>query len=81
MVKHYRPDHTGIGNICVRLYLLNQCCGSGMFIPDPNLSIPDQGQKGIRFRNRIHNQCCGSGMFIPDPDFYLSLVSDPYHFL
>ncbi len=21
----------------------NQCCGSGMFIPDPNLSIPDPG--------------------------------------
>jgi hypothetical protein len=28
-----------------------QCCESGMFIPDPNFSIPDPGSK--RFRIRI----------------------------
>jgi hypothetical protein len=24
-----------------------QCCGSGMVIPDPNFSIPDQGLKKV----------------------------------
>ncbi len=28
--------------------LLNKCCGSGMFIPDPNGSIPDAGSKRYR---------------------------------
>jgi E3 ubiquitin-protein ligase TRIP12 len=27
-----------------------QCCGSGMFIPDPNFSIPDPGSKRSRIR-------------------------------
>jgi hypothetical protein len=26
-------------------YLLPQCCGPGMFIPDPNFSLPDPGSK------------------------------------
>ncbi len=33
-----------------------QCCGSGMFIPDPNFSVPDPGSKRFRFpdpRQRI----------------------------
>jgi hypothetical protein len=25
-----------------------QCCGSGMFIPDPNFSLPDPGSKRFR---------------------------------
>jgi len=25
-----------------------QCCGSGMFIPDPNFSIPDSGSKRLQ---------------------------------
>ncbi len=29
-------------------YTENKCCGSGMFIPDPNFSIPDQGSKRFR---------------------------------
>jgi hypothetical protein len=33
----------------------NQCCGSGMFIPDPQFSIPDPGSKIF---------------LIPDPDPY-----------
>jgi hypothetical protein len=31
------------------LYPANQCCGSEMFIPDPNFSIPDPGSKRFRF--------------------------------
>ncbi len=30
-----------------------QCCGSGMFIPDPNLSTPDPRDSGFRFQIRI----------------------------
>jgi hypothetical protein len=28
---------------------INQCCGSGMFIPDPNFSIPDPGSASKNF--------------------------------
>jgi hypothetical protein len=30
--------------------VFNQCCGSGMFIPDPNFSIPDHRSRVKRFR-------------------------------
>ncbi len=35
------------------LATFSQCCGSGMFIPDPNFSIPDPGSKDFGSRIRI----------------------------
>jgi hypothetical protein len=35
------------------MVLLCQCCGSGMFIPDLNFSIPDPGSKRFRIQIRI----------------------------
>ncbi len=29
----------------------NQCCGPGIFIPDPNFLIPDPGSRAKKFRN------------------------------
>jgi hypothetical protein len=57
-----------------------QCCGSGMIIPDPNLSI--------RIRNRIKEVFLTqkmvfklleilSGIFIPDPDPDFLPIPDP----
>jgi hypothetical protein len=45
-------------------YPTNQCCGSGMFIPNHNFSIPDPGSKRFRIPN-------------PDPDPLTRLDSDP----
>ncbi len=50
---------------------LSQCCRSGMFIPDPNFSIPDPGSK----RFRIPDPESGSAsknlsIFIPKNCFY-----------
>ncbi len=39
----------------------NQCCGSGMFIPDPGswfLPIPDPGSKNSNKRERLKKICC-----------------------
>jgi hypothetical protein len=30
---------------CQNINFVSQCCGSGMFIPDPNISIPDPEYK------------------------------------
>ncbi len=67
-----------------------QCCGSGMFIPDSNFSIPDPGWKWYPdphqsvlsiFTQKILSNLSEiwSGLFIPDLDldFYPSLVPDP----
>jgi hypothetical protein len=53
---------SGSSIFCGRIYLLPvfspspgpnaQCCGSGMFIPDPSFSIPDPGSKDSRSRIR-----------------------------
>ncbi len=40
-------------NPSTQLMSLYQCCGSGMFIPDPNFSIPDPGSRSKRIRTCI----------------------------
>ncbi len=32
-------------SLYIKSFRIMQCCGSGMFIPDPNFSIPDPGSK------------------------------------
>ncbi len=34
----------------IRMEFAPQCCGSGIFIPDPNFSIPDPGSRGKKSR-------------------------------
>jgi hypothetical protein len=48
-----------------------QCCESGMLIPDPNFSIPDPHQRILVFLTQnIVSKLSEilSVMFIPDPD-------------
>ncbi len=69
-----------------------QCCGSGMFIPDPGsefypsliriFSIRDPGSasKNLSILNQKFVSKLSeiwSGLFIPDPDFYPSRIQDP----
>jgi serine/threonine protein kinase len=39
-------------------FLHFQCCGSGMFISDPNFTIPDPGSKRSRIQIRRFNLKC-----------------------
>ncbi len=48
-----------------------QCCGSGMFIPDPNFFHPGSGSKNLRILTQKIVSALSdiwSGLFIPDPD-------------
>ncbi len=60
--------------------LRKQCCRSGIFIPDPIISIPDPGAKRIRIpsasKNLSNFNPKKSGMFIPGPDLK-SRIPDP----
>jgi hypothetical protein len=61
--------YTGQLHLCYRFHSIRtkrQCCGSGMFIPDPKFSIPDLGSKRHRIRNK------GFKHFIPN-NCYLAL--------
>jgi hypothetical protein len=48
----------------------NQCCGSGMFIPDPNFSIPDPGSRRFRIPDPGSASKKNSSFLNPDPDFF-----------
>jgi hypothetical protein len=37
-------NYVGAGTVLL-VTIFNQCCGSGIFIPDPNFSIPNPGSK------------------------------------
>jgi hypothetical protein len=78
---------TSVYFLCWKIFvtLKVQCCESGMFIPDPNFSIPDPGSKkdsGSRIRILIkefkyfqpQNPLLSSRMFTPDPDFCRTLL-------
>jgi hypothetical protein len=58
---------TNISLVSVRIYSKTQYCGSGMFFPDPNFSIPNLGSKSSRIRIRIRelNYCiCNPKLFL-----------------
>jgi hypothetical protein len=70
----------------------SQCCGSGMFIPDPNFfhhgsrvkKLPDPGSASASKNLSILTQNIVSklseilsGMFVPDPDFDFLPIPDP----
>jgi hypothetical protein len=55
---------------------LFKCCGSGILIPDPDISIPDpriEEEVPVQMEVRVPGttwlsfQCCGSEILIPDP--------------
>ncbi len=52
-----------------------QCCGSRMFLPDPNFFHP-RSQIRIKDFKYFNPKNCKiwSGLFIPDPDFYPSRI-------
>jgi hypothetical protein len=75
------------------LRLRNQCCGSGMFITDPNFSIPDRSRR-IRIQDpdpiKIFKVFSTQKLFlsyrkydprcssrIPDPDLIFLPIPDP----
>jgi hypothetical protein len=52
-------------------FLPRQCCGSGMFIPDPNFFHPGSASKNLSIltqKSGFHLTEIWSGLFIPDPD-------------
>jgi hypothetical protein len=47
-------EHIRVGSAC---FDYNQCCGSGMFIPDPNFSIPDTGSRVKKILDQQYSFC------------------------
>ncbi len=58
-----------------------QCCGSGMFIPDPNFFHPSgSASKNLNILTQIivsNLSEIWSGLFIPDPDHEFLPIPDP----
>ncbi len=51
-----------------------QCCGYGIFIPDPNFSIPGSRVQGKQIPDPDPYQ---SWIMISDPDIYFLPIPDP----
>ncbi len=82
-----------ISYIIFRFYILlmlrkestQQCCGCGMFIPDPNFFHPGSASKNLSIfftqkivlRSRKYDPGCSSRIRIPDPDPDFLTISDP----
>jgi hypothetical protein len=62
-------------------YSDNQCCGSKMFIPDPNFSIPDPGSRVKNIPDpgswSASKNLSNQQFFIPDPDLDYLPIPDP----
>ncbi len=59
-----------------------QCCGSGMFIPDPNFFHPGSASKYFNpkkwfLSSRKYDTACSSRIRIPDPDPEFLTIPDP----
>jgi hypothetical protein len=48
--EHELDDPDFVDKRSASVFPLHLCCGSGMFIPDPNFSIPDFDPRSKRFR-------------------------------
>jgi hypothetical protein len=54
-----------------------QCCGSEMFIPDPNFLHPGSATKNLTPKKVTKHSEIWSGCLIPDPDPDFLPVPDP----
>jgi hypothetical protein len=86
MFSRRNQNQYGIGLVALPQFFFKQCCGSGMFIPDPNFFPPGSRIPIKELKYRIVTQKIvtklseiGSGWFIPDPDPDFLPIPDPQH--